>query len=262
MRTDPNMRAGYNVSGGGAGGPTIVNITEHRPGWLGQAVVGLCAGQFMLMLLILFLVVSPRVAGTPDEDAARRKSVAEAERELELKTSVLNDVVKELAGERNVVTNLQKAREANAELLADLAIAKEGVPKIRAEYKGLVEDKNNYEAKWKKAATRADDAEKRLAALEEKLAHAGPTTVSDLATGDGVVAAERRWYSWFTEPLGIAITVVVIVGLALAAVVALRGQALDQRFPEDDAYEPKQGEPPLREPTNKSEPEAKDNIGP
>ena len=77
MRTDPNLRAGYNVSGGGSGGPTIVNITEHRPGWLGQAVVGLCAGQFMLMLLILFMVVSPRMRAAQDEEAEQRQSLIE-----------------------------------------------------------------------------------------------------------------------------------------------------------------------------------------
>jgi len=56
MRTDPNVRAGYGVSGGG-GAPTIVNITEQRPGWMGQAIVGMLFVQ-TLMLFLMFAYVA------------------------------------------------------------------------------------------------------------------------------------------------------------------------------------------------------------
>jgi hypothetical protein len=244
MRTDPNMRTGYNVSGGGGGGPTIVNITEHRPGWLGQAVVGLCAGQFMLMLLILFLVVSPRLPAMQDEEAAKRQTIADAERELKLKTAVLDDVVEEIAGQLNVVTKLQNEREANAQLLADLMIAKEGVPRIRRDFDTIVEERNSFESKYEKARDRANKAEEDLLALQAKIDKAkNPTTASDLAASSETTA-EKTWYSWFTSPLGIAVSVVLLVGLSLAAFVAMRGQGLEQRFPEhDDFREPAADEP-------------------
>jgi hypothetical protein len=237
MRTDPNLRTGYNVSGGGSGGPTIVNITEHRPGWLGQAVVGLCAGQFMLMLLILFMVVSPRLPAMQDEEAEERRTLAESERELKLRTAVLDDVVEEIAGQRNVVTKLQNEREANAQLLADLMIAKEGVPRIRQDFETLIEERNSFESKWNKTRDRAKEAEDKVASLEAKLEKlTKPTTASDLTSADGTAA--KAWYAWFLTPLGITVTVVLIVGLSLASVVAMRGQG-EQRFPrEDDFQEP------------------------
>ena len=47
-----------------------------------------------------------------------------------------------------------------------------------------------------------------------------------------------------------------VIGLSLAGIVAMRGQQLDQRYPEsDDFQEPKKVDPPLRELKIQGEPE-------
>ena len=79
---------------------------------------------------------------------------------------MLDEVVEEIAGERDVVSKLAKEREANSQLLADLLIAKEGVPKIRRDFQTILDDRNNFESKWKKASERANKAEEEAGVAE------------------------------------------------------------------------------------------------
>lgn len=226
MRTDPNMRAGYNVSPG-SGGPTIVNITEQRPGWLGQAVVATMVFQAIVLLLFGYIAFAPRVPAEGTASSSRDKLTKEEQ--LEVKTEVLDEVIASMSGgEKDVVSRLQDREEQIRRLENDLAVVKLGVPEMVEDTKRLEKERNDLESKYENYKEKYFKEQDRAFAWKTKY-----EKLADLE-GEAEESQEEPWYAPLITWQGITVSVVVLLGLALATVVALRGQVAHEMYPEDE----------------------------
>lgn len=231
MRTDPNMRAGYNVSSSGGGGaPTIVNITEQRPGWLGQAVVWCIVFQTIVLMLFGYLAIVPRE--TPKPQAAKDKQLAleVQERELKSKQDFLDDFMQNMTSEEKVVSELETQTMEVERLKQDLAVATAGVPALQRQ-------RDKYEKDAKKYKESADSFEKDYKRKKEQLADAEEKydrLKKSIEDGE----APETWYDKYLGGHWVVIGVVVGVFLAVAGFFAYRGYVGQDAFPEELLDEP------------------------
>ncbi len=244
MRTDPNVRAGYNVSSGGGGAPTIVNISEQRPGWLGQAVVWCIAFQTLMLLMFGYMAfIEPDRRSTSADDQQALLDVQE--RNLAVKRKVLDDVIKNMSDRDKVATRLEEQSLAAAELERELQVAKAGVPK-------LIEDHEELVGRYEEALA----AEKRYSNLykeaKEDLSNANAQIeVLEEAVEDGKTVT---WYSKYLTPTWLGIGALVIAFVGAAGYFAVRGMQGQDAYPEELL-----GDPPPPEGRIGPAPEAEDN---
>jgi len=224
MRTDPNLRAGYNVSSGG-GAPTIVNISEQRPGWLGQAVVASIVFQTLILLMFGYLAFTgPRQepqAATGDE----QKLLDAKERELALKQNVLDEVIENLSGQGDVASKLEERTRQLDALQRKLAIAEAGVPE-------LIEQRDKFKAELKETEAEAkankEDYERVLAKYNE--AEDQIETLKAALTDDEEPPA---WYAKYLTGPWLAVGAVVLVFVGAAGYFAFRGLTVQDEYPDD-----------------------------
>ena len=224
MRTDPNLRQGYNVSSGGGGAPTVVNITEQRPGWMGQAIVGMLFVQMVMLLMFGYLAF-----GTPEDNAARGVSDEQRvldirDRELTIRRKVLDDVIENMSGDEEVAKKLEERTLALDEAQQDLLIARAGVPEI-------VKDRDELNKKLQKKSLALDEVVKakneykaEVARLEKEV-----EAYEKAAKGDEGDA----WYSQFMNTTWLAIGLVVVAFVGAASFFAFRGMAEQDEIPDE-----------------------------
>ena len=234
VRTDPNLRQGYNVSSGGGGAPTIVNITEQRPGWLGQAVVWCIVFQTLMLMMFGWLALSPRDGQQTASDADRQTLLEIERRELAIRRDVLDEVIEKQSGEEDVVTNLEKEKLAADKLRRDLQVATAGVPEIMKERDNL---KKKYEEE-KEAAEAAEEDAKEWREEYKTLEAKYNVLRDDTIDGDGEA---DTWYSRLTTGPWLLIGGVVLALAGVAGYFAFRGVTGQDEFPEDFDSPPPEG---------------------
>ncbi len=233
MRTDPNVRAGYGVSGGG-GAPTVVNITEQRPGWMGQAIVGMLFVQTLMLFLFAYVAIAPR--GVEENAELSAAKLEQRERDIALKTSVLDDVLERVADEKGVVSKLQEKEAQVAELQDVALLTKAALPQLKADLdksESDLEKANKAIDGWKKSDARKSADIKEL---EAKL---------EAADVDEDTAAEPKpWYAFFTTTPGITILTVLLFFVGAVSFVAMKTYGAQDQFPEEGFDAPPPGDQP------------------
>jgi hypothetical protein len=218
------MRGAYNVSGGG-GAPTIVNITEQRPNWLGQAVVVCLVFQTVALLLFGYLAFGPREEEPQRLASDEQKLLDLRERELSLKREVLDEVIKNISGEDEVAKKLEERTMKLDELERKLAIAEAGVPQLLEDRNELAAAADEYKAEaegnkkdYQRVLAKYDESKKEIDLLK-----------SAIKDGD----APDSWYANLLTGKWLAVGVVVLVFVGAAGFFAFRGMAAQDEFPEE-----------------------------
>ena len=260
MRTNPNLRDGYNVSGGG-GAPTVVNITEQRPGWMGQAIVGMLFVQLVMLLMFGYMAFSPREEQATGASSERQRLLAiEEERELDLRRDVLDDVIKSMSGEDEVAKKLETRTLELDEAQQELLISRAGVPK-------LIEERDKLAAKLKEKSAAYDAAEKGRKTWKERAEEAEKELEK---AQEGIIAddGEETWYAQFLTGPWLAVGLVVVVFAGAAGYFAFRGMTEQNEIPENlRTHPPPEGNvekihPPEDPPANQDDPAAEAQYPP
>jgi proteasome lid subunit RPN8/RPN11 len=250
MRTDPRVRQGYQVSSGGSA-PTIVNITEQRPGWLGQAVVATMITQGLLILLLFMYVMrGPQAA----DQAAQRDGALSNAHDLKLKTDVVDDLLKNVSGERDVASRLQEKETKIAKLENDLAAYTTAVPQLSKDRETFLKERDDLKSQMAELQDKFDAADQ--SALEWKKKYESVTETT--AAGDDDGSQPRQWWAPLVTWQGITVSVVVLAALALATTMVMRGsgseETLDENHDHFDDQPPPEGQfaPPENQPVEPS----------